>query len=399
MTRQVALIGGAMSPLSKYVTEPAMHVAYKTIRDAIADSGIDRSDIQGLAVTPPGMAAHGTAMFVSRLGEHLGMDLRSLTSVENGGCSSALALRWAINEVSLGRCKAIAVLGIDQRFQEFPEAGEDFPSFINRMMFNTMSVYGAYDGPFGLGAPIPYYAMAAQRYLYEYDATSEDLAWAAVRLREHAQNNPSAMFYGKPLSVEEVLDSKYLSPPLHLTDCSQFVTGAAAVIVADADFAKSAGCNSVLLKGWGQYHHASAFSTSADSLITSPAVRGAADEAFTEAGVGPQDIDVAEVYGVFSSTELILCEDLGFFERGQAGRAFKEGRATYGGDLVVDPSGGRLSLGHPACATPIMETLEICHQLQGRAEGRQVEDATLGLMHAEHGMLNGSVVSIWERAS
>jgi acetyl-CoA acetyltransferase len=107
---------------------------------------------------------------------------------------------------------------------------------------------------------------------------------------------------------------------------------------------------------------------------------------------------VAEVYGVFSSTELMLCEDLGLFARGTAGAAFREGRASRGGDVVVDPSGGRLSLGHPACATPLIETLEIVLQLQGRAQARQVSGATWGLMHAEHGMLNGSVVALWERA-
>ena len=110
------------------------------------------------------------------------------------------------------------------------------------------------------------------------------------------------------------------------------------------------------------------------------------------------DLDVAELYGVFSSTELMLCEDIGLFPRGESAAAFRDGRATFGGDLVIDPSGGRLSLGHPACATPLLETYEIAMQLRGAAGARQVADAALGLVHAEHGMLNGSAIAIWERS-
>jgi len=175
------------------------------------------------------------------------------------------------------------------------------------------------------------------------------------------------------------------------------VAGAAAVVVACDDVARTLGTPHAKLRGWGQSHHPSAFATSTADITRFPAVKCAAEEAFAEAGVSVNDIDVAEVYGVFSSTELMLCEELGFFERGTAGKAFAEGRTCIGGDVVIDPSGGRLSLGHPACATPLLEAYEICKQLQGRADDRQVPNARLGLMQAEHGMLNGSVVAIFER--
>ena len=393
--RTVSLIGGAMSPLTKNVTANSFDLVRGVIEGALADAGIDRSAVEGLAVTPPGLAGHSTSMFVSRLGEHLGFNLKSLACLENGGCSSALALRWAILEVSSGRCEVAVAVGADQRLPEMPVPGEEFTSFMDRAVFNTMAVYGAYDGAYGMGAPIPYYAMSAQRYMHETGATPDDLAWAAVRLREHALKNPAAMFYGKPLTVESILQSGHLCPPLHLADCSQFVSGAAAVVVSSLPFAANLSKRPVVLKGWGQAHHPSAFSASAASITTFPAVRRAAAEAFAEARMTPGDIDVAEIYGVFSSTELMLCEDLGFFERGRAGGAFREGRSTFGGDVVIDPSGGRLSLGHPACATPLLETFEIFKQLRGEAGERQVPGAGVGLVHAEHGMLNGSAVSIW----
>lgn len=396
MSTEVALIGGAMSPLTKLMSEPSFDLVRTTIDAAIQDAGVDRAAVDCLAVTPPGMAGHNTSMFVSRLNAHMGLTLKSLACLENGGCSSALALRWAINEVRSGRCRVAVAVGADQRLQTLPEENESWETFLARNVFATMAIYGSYDGPYGLGAPIPYYAMSAQRYMHETGATAEDLAWAAVRLREHAHQHEHATFKGKRLSVDDVLSSKLLSPPLHLADCSQFVSGAAAVVVTSADVARSLERRPVWLRGFGQHHHPSSFTAGAESLTRFPAVQEAAQEAYAEAGIAAGDIDVAEVYGVFSSTELILTEDLGFFPRGQAGAAFREGRSTYGGDVVVDPSGGRLSLGHPACATPLIEVLEILLQLQERAGDRQVPGAEWGLVHAEHGMLNGSQVTVWQ---
>lgn len=396
--RDIAIIGAAMSKLTQYVEKNSFDLARETIHAAISDAGIERERVDGIMITPPGLAGQSTAMFVSRLGEHLGLHLNSLTCSENGGCSAALALRSAVNEVASGNCDFAVACGIDQRYKEMPERAEPFEAFTERTVHNTMAVYGAYDGVYGLGAPIPYYAMAAQRYMYETGATPTDLAWAAVRLREHANKNPRAMFYEKKLSLDDVLNAKYLSPPLHLTDCSQFVSGAAAVVVTSTELAKSLQKPFARLRAWGQAHHPSAFSNSAESITRYPAVERAAAKAFERAGVNIDDIDVAEIYGVFSSTELLLCEGIGFSQRGQAGKDFASGRFTFGGDVVLDPSGGRLSLGHPACATPLLETYEIYQQLTGQAGERQVANACLGLVHAEHGMLNGAVITIWERS-
>lgn len=397
--RPVAMIGGAMSPLTKFAALTSFDMVRGCIEEALTDAGVDRRALEGLAVTPPGLAGHSNAMFVSRLGEHLGLNLKSLACLENGGCSSALALRWAILEVASGRCEVAVAVGADQRLKESPAEHEEFAAFIDRTVFNTMAVYGAYDGVYGLGAPIPYYAMSAQRYMHETGATPEDLAWAAVRLRENALRNPSAIFYGKALTIDDILGSEYLCPPLHLADCSQFVSGGAAIVVSSLKFASQLKKPPIKLLGWGQAHHPSTFTCQAESLTTFPAVRRAAAEAFAEAGITVGDVDVAEVYGVFSSTELMLCEELGFFKRGEAGRAFREGRASVGGDIVVDPSGGRLSLGHPACATPLMALNELLRQLRGEAGERQAPEAAVGLLHAEHGMLNGSAVSLWARES
>jgi acetyl-CoA C-acetyltransferase len=105
---------------------------------------------------------------------------------------------------------------------------------------------------------------------------------------------------------------------------------------------------------------------------------------------------VADVYGVFSATELILYEDLGFFARGQAARAVKDGLTSGAGHTVFCTTGGRLSMGHPAGATPLYSAVEVVEQLRGEARGQQLSKADVGMIHAEHGMLNGSLVAIFE---
>jgi acetyl-CoA C-acetyltransferase len=122
-----------------------------------------------------------------------------------------------------------------------------------------------------------------------------------------------------------------------------------------------------------------------------------AQEAYANAGILPGDLDVAEIYGAFAGTELMIYEEMGFFERGAAPRAVRDGRTAIDGVLPINPSGGRLSLGHAPGATPLLEIIEVCNQLREEAEGRQVKDPTLGLIHGEHGMVNGSIVLILER--
>jgi len=155
----------------------------------------------------------------------------------------------------------------------------------------------------------------------------------------------------------------------------------------------------VEVTGYGEHHHPSHFIPRSGSITRFESVVEAGKAAFSESGLSPSDIDVAEVYGVFGATELILYEDLGFCPKGEAAHYLADGNSTYGGDVVINPSGGRLSMGHPAGATPLYEVAEVVRQLWGEAPGRQVDDAHVGLVHAEHGMMNGSVVMTLENRS
>jgi acetyl-CoA acetyltransferase len=332
-------------------------------------------------------------MFVNYLAEHLGLSTRALTMVESGGATSTMAIKYAANELELGRANFCVVFGLDRRGME---RLAEFNHFMRGSVTRMINLYGPYNGPYGVGAPIPLYAMSTQRYMHEYGVDAETIANVPVVLRENASKNPDAL-YRKPTSVEEVLASPMPSPPIHLLECSPFCYGAVAAVLASPDAAKDAKKDPVWITGMGESHHPSHFIPQRGSITTFESAVKAGKACLDDAGRKIEDVDVAEVYGVFAATELMIYEDLGFFDKGKAGDAVKDGKTALDGEVAMNPSGGRLSLGHPAGATPLYELCEVVRQLRGEAGDRQVKDANVGLIQAEHGMLNGAVVMLLEQ--
>jgi len=259
------------------------------------------------------------------------------------------------------------------------------------------AVYGSYDSRYGVLSPLQYYAMCQQRYMFETGVTAEQVASLPVVLRDNASRNPRAV-YREPITVEEVLASPMLSPPIHLLESCPMSAGGAAVVLASEERAGQVRDEVTVLTGYGEAHDDSHFMPALGDMSRFPSVERSASEAFESAGVKPADIDVAEVYGAFAGAELMCYEELGFFGRGEAPAAVESGRTRAGGDVAINTSGGRLSLGHPAFATALLEIFEVVTQLRGEAGERQVPDTGRGLVHAEHGMVNGSIVLIIERS-
>jgi len=231
--------------------------------------------------------------------------------------------------------------------------------------------------------------------MLEYGVREEEIAHVPVVLRRNAASNPLAQFRD-PISVEDVLASRVVSPPVHLLECCPMSEAGAAVVLASEDAARRLGRDAVWITGMGEWHDASHFTPARGRIDRFPAVERSAAQALASAGIGPGDVDVAEVYGVFAATELITYEAIGFFPEGRAARAVVGGATGPGERPAINPSGGRLSLGHPPTVTPILETIEVASQLAGRAGPRQVRPARIGLVQAEHGMENGSIVFVLE---
>jgi benzoylsuccinyl-CoA thiolase BbsB subunit len=187
-----------------------------------------------------------------------------------------------------------------------------------------------------------------------------------------------------------------VSPPIHLLEAAPWSDGACAVIVASSAWADANGVRGPAVTGWGEAHSPTSFLPFGGDVTRFSWIGEATREALSAAGRGIDDVDVAEIYGPFATSELMTYEAMGFFRPGEAPRAVTDGRTTYGGDVVIDPSGGRICMGHPPPATPLYEIEELFLQLTERAGDRQVNGAMVGVAQAEHGAMNGASVAVLE---
>ena len=386
---KAGVIGVSALPVGRHQGENADFLLYRLLRDALDDAGVDKSEVQALFTTPEGFTIRCTKIRAARLAEYMGLELRSAVVVENGGASSALGVKSLVREIEAGRVDVGVVLSAEVEKHDF-SFPEDLPVIIE-----VNALFLPHDSLFGLMTATPYYALSMQRYMWEYGISHREIAKVAVLLRENAGRNPLAQ-YRDPITVEDVLVSRPVSPPIRLLDCSPASDGGAAVVIASEEYIKRNGKDAAYITGIGEWHDDSHFIPPTEGITHFPAITRATGEALGDAGRKIEDVDVAEVYGVFTSSELITYEDVGFFSRGKAPEAVAAGETAIDGSIPINPSGGRLSLGHPFYVTPLLEIAEIYWQLTGKAGERQVRDPRVGLVEAEHGMMNGSIVLVLE---
>jgi acetyl-CoA C-acetyltransferase len=216
-------------------------------------------------------------------------------------------------------------------------------------------------------------ALVWQQYMKKYKASMDDLALIAFKNHQNATKNPKAYYYQRPVSLEEIKNSPIVASPFRLFDCSLSVNGGAAVILSkektDIEIIGSGFATDYLLT-FGR-----------DIVTHFKATRLAAEQAFKEAKIKPEDIDVAEVHDAFTSVELFSYEDLGFAEIGKGAELIRKGKVNLDGKLPVNTSGGLKAKGHPISVTGLAQIYEICNQLRGRCVERQVKNAKIGLCH------------------
>ena len=234
------------------------------------------------------------------------------------------------------------------------------------------------------------YAIMARRHMHEYGTTPEQLAHVAVKNHAHGSANPKAQFRNK-LTVERVLGAGRVADPLGVFDCSPISDGGAAVVLTTLERAKEITDDPVIIRGSAQASDTLALHDRW-SLTSQRATRLAVQGALSQAGKELADIDLMEVNDGFTIAEIIALEDLGLAEPGQGGRLAEEGVTALGGDMPVNTSGGLKARGNPPGATGIAQVVEIYDQLKGRAEGRQVADARVGLAHNVGG--TGATVTV-----
>ncbi len=349
--------------------------------EALADAGLDWPDVQFVAAGETVRNGYAGYVAASSIAQALGWSGAQLATAYGACASGTMAIDIARARILAGLCDVALVVGADTTPKGFlaPNAG-DRPSDPDWLRFRLL----------GAANPV-YFAFMARRRMDLYGATQEDFAAVKVKNSRHGRANPRAR-YRREVTVEEVLASPVVSDPLHLLDiCATSDGGAALVLVSEAKARQLAGASpAVRLRGVAsitpRYPNTvlELPNISADSsLVVAPPPRGymdsIADAAYEQAGIGPDDIDVAEVYDLATAIELDWYEHLGFCAPGGAEKLLRDGETALGGRIPVNPSGGLACFGEAVPAQAIAQVGEITWQLQGRATGRQVSRARTGL--------------------
>ena len=387
--REVAICGVGMTPFGKYPAISIKELGCSAILKALKDANVKPGQIQKAYC---GNAMSGTFTGQEMILSHVIMRAAGLTGipilkVENACSSGSSAFTEAWMGVAGGFYDLVLVLGAEKL------TGTETAHAVKAMASATDVELEAQYGLIFPGA----FALMACKHMEFYGSTVEDLA--AISVKNH--NNGALNEYSqhrKIITIEDVLNSKMIAEPLHLLDCCPFSDGAAAVIICPADQAKKYTDKPV-------YVAASVLTTGeylqSNDLSSLPVDIKASKKAYEIAGIGPEDIDLAEVHDCFSIAELIHYEDLGFCAKGEGHKLIRDKATMLGGRIPVNVSGGLLAKGHPVGATGVAQLIEITEQLRGEAGARQVANAKVGLTHCNGGFMQGepcvSTINILKR--
>jgi len=343
--------------------------------NALNDAGLSPHDIDGLipfAIGP--MVAED---FITNFGIP---DLNFSALTPLGGASAVAAVQCAGAAIASGLCRHVLIsLGRNGY------SGTRVTSRIAQMP--QFRVVGEFEVPAGAIAPAQFYAPMARLHMERFGTTSRQLGEIAVTMRRHALLNGNAVMK-EPMTLEDHQNSRMISDPLRMFDCSLESDGAACVILSAAEAAKDLRKPPVYVMGTGEGHPESPSAISQRADILALGTRKAARKAFAMAGVSPADIDVAEIYDCFTYIVLRQLEELGFCAQGEGGAFVEAGHIGLGGRLPVNTHGGLLSQAHVGGMNHIVE---LTRQLRGEGGRAQVKDAEIGLVTGFGDMCDGSV--------
>jgi acetyl-CoA acetyltransferase len=363
MTR-AAITGVGIHPFGRFEGTTVTEMGVHAVRAALGEAGNPRFQAAFCGTAYSGVAAGHKVLGA------LALTGVPIVDVEAGCASGGAALQLAAGAIRAGQYDSVLVFGI-----------EKMPKGIIRSSF-----FEPWREEAGLAATPAYFALRAQRLLRESGLDKEHLAQVVVKNRHHGVHNPNAMFR-KDVTADEVLASRVVCEPLHLWMLCSPNEGAAAIVLQRADGAPGRR-NQVTLAAARLRSHlpgsvlgeATPLSGIDDSDITPPSTL-AVDDAYAEAGIGPDDLDVVECQDTDAARELLAYQELRLCEPGAQAKLLADGDVMLGGRLPVNPSGGLLSKGEPLGASALGQVVELVHQLRGEAGPRQVDGATVGLAH------------------
>ena len=370
-----AIVGVGETAYTKKSSSSALELQLEASLLAIADAGLEPRDIDG--VIPIGITGAPAEEYVINFGLE---DLRFSALIPHGGASGIGALQCAVAAVSAGLCRHVLVPS-----GRNVSSGARASVRIHQMpQFHLVTEY---ERPEGALAPAQLYAPMARRHMELYGTTSEQLGEIAVSTREHASRNDNAVMRD-PITLADHQASRMIADPFRLLDCSLESDGGAAYVVSSTDRARDLRQPVVELLGVAMGHPPSPNSITQRADMTRIGIHRAAPIAFGMAGVGPSDIDVAEIYDCFTYVVLCQLEDMGFCAKGEGGPYVADGRLRRGGALPTNTHGGLLSQGHMLGMNHIVE---LVRQLRGHGGPRQVDGAEVGVVTGYGDMGDGGL--------
>ena len=392
--RDVAIVGAGMTRFGKYADKGIKDLVREPVEAAVKEAGIAYADIEAAYVgsAVPGVMTGQEQIKAQVCLSAMGIDTIPMYNVENACASSSSALNLAWTAVAAGMHDCVLVVGFEKLFdpdklKSFMALGtavdiemvQQFLEDFQKKQDGEESILSSDSGK-SKSIFMDMYAYYTRQYMKKYGLTQEHFAQLAVKSHHNGANNPHAM-YQKAVTLEEVLQSGDVAFPLTRMMCSPVSDGGAAVLICSSEKAAQLTGNPVWIAasvvGSGRICE-----DLSDTLT-----RRLGPQAFEQAGIGPEELDVIEVHDATSPSEIITLIELGICPGEEAGRWIDEGELEVTGRMPSNTSGGLASKGHPIGATGLGQVNEIFHQLRGQAGARQVSDPKVGMTHNGGGIL------------
>lgn len=391
MKRRVNVIGVGMTKFSKPGASPEYYeMAAEAGRTALKDAGISYGDVGQAYVG----YVYGDSTCGQRSVYELGLTGIPVINVNNNCSTGSTALFLARQAIEGGSAECVLALGFEKM-----EKGALSAKFSDREqpLARFAQVMNDVQGISSAPVAAQMFGGAGREYRYEHGTKKETFAQIAVKAREHASRNPYAIFNQK-LNLQEVLASEEVFDPLTRFQCCPPTCGAGAAILCSDDFARRHQIdNPVYIAAQAMTtDYGNTFGKSMITMVGYDMSKSASRQVYEQAGLGPKDIKVVELHDCFTANELLTYEALGLCPEGEAEKFIWDRDNTYGGRVVINPSGGLLSKGHPLGATGLAQCTELVWQLRGQAEQRQVEGVRVALQH-NLGLGGACVVTLYRR--
>lgn len=359
-----AIAGVGNTPYGRVPGVSALSHNVSAIASALEDCGLTTADVDGVLTKAP--SSDFTMLWSAKVSEAIGVVPAVTATLDQAGASNIGLITYAVMCIELGMCSVVVI-----SYGDNPLTGKR--SFYNRPRGDD-AAYGLFGAPGG-------YSMIAQRHMQLYGTKSTQLGAIAINARKNASMNSNAQFQ-QAITLEDHQASRFVAEPLRLLDCCPVSDGGAAIVVTSAERARTLRRPPAYILGLGQSHPAWDVSRRPEATISG--AKGSGQMAFAMAGLGPQDMQFAELYDCFSIVPIVTLEDYGFCKKGEGGAFVENGRIELGGELPLNTAGGLLA----ETGMPGMQMIvEAVRQIRREGGPRQAPKTDVGIVSGQGGIM------------